>query len=121
MSSLPAETPKIGRGLAGPGRKKGTPNKVTAILKDCILRAAEEAGGGGKDGIVNYLRTQAIENPGPFLGLLGKVLPTQLGDEDNGAITVVIRKFSYADEDAQVLPAAQVLEPATMKLINPPE
>ena len=57
------------------GRQKGTPNKVTALLKDAILQAATNAGNGD---MVAYLERQAIENPGPFMALLGKVLPTQL-------------------------------------------
>lgn len=75
------QTPKIGEGLAGPGRPKGQPNKTTALLKDAILQAAEAA---DKGGLVGYLTVQANENPGPFLALLGKVLPTQIaGDPDN--------------------------------------
>ena len=58
------------------GRKRGTPNKTTALLKDAILQAAE--GAGGKDGMIGYLRTQAVENPGPFMTLLGKVMPHQI-------------------------------------------
>jgi hypothetical protein len=40
------------------GRKKGTPNKTTAVLKEAILLAAEQTGedGKGKDGLVGYLR-----------------------------------------------------------------
>lgn len=34
-------------GNRGKGRKKGTPNKTTALLKDAILKAAECAGGAG--------------------------------------------------------------------------
>jgi hypothetical protein len=68
------------------GRKKGAPNKFTAQLKDMILSAAELAGNdiepGG--GTVTYLKQQAKDNPGPFMSLLGKVLPTQItGDPDN--------------------------------------
>jgi hypothetical protein len=67
---------------AGMGRKKGVPNKTTALLKDAILRAAE--GAGGEEGLVGYLQDQAKKNPGPFMSLLGKVLPTQIaGDPDN--------------------------------------
>jgi hypothetical protein len=77
MSKLEAGRQKTG------GRKKGTPNKTTALLKDAILQAAENAGG-GKDGLVSYLEMQAKLNPGPFLALLGKVLPMQVtGDPDN--------------------------------------
>lgn len=76
------ETLKIGKGKAGPGRPKGVPNKNTTLLKDAILKAATQAGG-GEDGLVQYLQDQAKDNPGPFLALLGKVLPMQVaGDPD---------------------------------------
>jgi len=71
----------IGKGKPGPGRPKGVPNKTTQLLKDAILKAAEEAG--GPDGMVGYLTTQAKVNPQSFLPLLGKVLPMQVvGDAD---------------------------------------
>ena len=70
--------------MAGPGapktggREKGTPNKVTKQLKELILGALDGVGGQA------YLERQAEENPGPFLTLLGKVLPTTLsGDAEN--------------------------------------
>jgi hypothetical protein len=69
---------------AGKGRPKGAVNKTTALLKDAILQAAQAAGGGGKEGMVAYLTQQASDNPGPFMTLLGKVLPMQvIGDDDN--------------------------------------
>lgn len=78
------ESLKIGEGKPGPGRPKGTPNKTTALLKDAILIAAQKAGGDGEDGLINYLQKQAVDNPGPFLSLLGKVLPmTVAGDKEN--------------------------------------
>lgn len=62
------------------GRKKGTPNKVNALLKDDILTAAADA---HPDGRVGYLTEQAQKNPTAFLTLLGKVLPmTVSGDPD---------------------------------------
>lgn len=70
------------------GRTKGTPNKTTALLKDAILKAAENAGDGD---LVAYLTTQATENPGPFLTLLGKVLPMQVDAEVNGQMTVTFK------------------------------
>ena len=79
---------------AGKGRIKGVPNKTTALLKDAILRAAENAG--GPEGMVGYLQTQAIVNPGPFMSLLGKVLPMQVTGEDGGPLTVVLKTFTLA-------------------------
>jgi hypothetical protein len=64
------------------GRVKGTPNKITAQLKDMILQALDEAGG------VEYLLEQASSNPTAFLTLVGKVLPLQVTGENGGAIQV---------------------------------
>ena len=74
------------------GRQKGTPNKMTALLKDAIIEAATLAGDDG--GLVEYLRKQARQNPGPFMALLGKVLPMQVTGEDGGPVQVVINRFS---------------------------
>lgn len=75
------ETAGIGKGTPGPGRPKGVPNKTTALLKDAILKAATDAGNGD---MAEYLRAQAAANPGPFMALLGKVLPLQVtGDGEN--------------------------------------
>jgi len=82
------ETLKIGAGKPGPGRGKGTLNKTNALLKDAILQAASIAG--GKDGIVGYLAIQAVLNPGPFMALLGKVLPMQI--DGHLGLTVIIAK-----------------------------
>jgi len=72
------------------GRQKGTPNRTTALLKDAILIAAQKAGGGSDEGLVSYLETQAKANPGPFMSLLGKVLPMQVTGEDGGDIQVSV-------------------------------
>lgn len=61
-------------------------------LKDALLKAAEIAGGGEPNGLVNYLVVQAKQNPGPFMTLLGKVLPTQISGEGEGNIIVEIVK-----------------------------
>ncbi|MGI8839891.1 MAG: hypothetical protein ACR2F8_03760 [Caulobacteraceae bacterium] len=68
MSNLIPNRPGERRG----GRKKGEPNKITKMLKDMILGALDEAGGEA------YLVRQASENPGAFMTLLGKVLPSDI-------------------------------------------
>lgn len=59
------------------GRKKGTPNKQTAAVKDMVLAALDGVGG------IAYLKRQAEENPTAFMTLVGKVIPTQVNHADN--------------------------------------
>jgi hypothetical protein len=70
------------------GRRKGSVNKTTGVLKDAILQAAQRAG--GKEGLEGYLALQAGLNPGPFMALLGKVLPLQLSGDDEHPFKMVI-------------------------------
>ena len=82
------------------GRPKGALNKTTALLKDAILKAAEQAGNKvGNDGMVSYLEVQATENPGPFMSLLGKVLPMQITGEDGKDIIIRATIGGHAKND----------------------
>jgi hypothetical protein len=79
------------------GRRKGTPNKVGALLKDEILQAAElegdvdnhsaeykaiyediDAEAAKRGGRLGWLRWLARTEPVAFSSLLGKILPTQV-------------------------------------------
>ncbi len=93
-------------GVKTGGRQKGTPNKMTSMLKDAILQAADDAHG---EGLVGYLTVQAVDNPSAFMALLGKVLPLQLtGDEDNPVVLKRIESVIVdpANPDSPRLPAA---------------
>lgn len=68
------------------GRKAGTPNKIPSDLRMMILGALEDAGG------QKYLAEKAKDNPGPFMALLGKVLPKEIKAEI--AATHVISNLS---------------------------
>lgn len=94
MAKKETDEKRIGEGRPGPGRPKGVPNKQTTLLKDAILKAAEEMG--GPDGMVGYLKTLAADSPPAFASLLGKVLPTQLnhGDAEGGKLQVVIQRYA---------------------------
>jgi hypothetical protein len=80
----------------GPGRPKGSKNKTTALLKDAILKAATDAGNGD---MAAYLQQQAKDNPGPFMALLGKVLPMQVTGDGGGPVGVLF-KTVYESEDS---------------------
>lgn len=74
------------------GRQKGSPNKLTAQLKDMILTALEES---HPDGGIGYLKQTAIDHPAAFITLVGKVLPLQVsGDPENPLFPKVINVIS---------------------------
>ncbi len=77
------------------GRAKGTPNKTTMLLKDAILKAATDAGDGD---LSAYLRVQSKMNPGPFMALLGKVMPTQITGADGGPLKIEAVRFGEKDD-----------------------
>ena len=78
---------QIGRHKTG-GRKIGTPNKSTQLLKEAILSAFQEKGG------TTYLK-QLPDNL--FVQLLSKILPRNLSEElseDIKPVQLYIRGFS---------------------------
>lgn len=79
---------KWGGKQPGAGRPKGVPNKLNGDIKAMILGALQDVG--GRD----YLAARALDTPTAFMGLLGKVLPTQLTGENGSPIAV---DFRWAD------------------------
>lgn len=78
------------------GRVAGTPNKLTGDIKAMILGALHKAGG------IDYLYAQSELNPGPFMTLVGKVLPLQVTGANDGPvmiITGVAREADKTDEE----------------------
>jgi hypothetical protein len=67
------------------GSRKGKPNVATKELKDMILGALSDAGG------QKYLAQQAIDNPGAFMGLIGKVLPKDINANVDMQGTVITK------------------------------
>ncbi len=59
----------------GAGRKKGSPNRTTAQIRDAIMEAFERKGG------VDYLEELAGAEPKTFAMLLARILPTEFKGE----------------------------------------
>lgn len=74
------------------GSRKGRPNKINKELKDMVLGALSDAGG------QKYLSQQAIENPGAFMSLVGKLLPKEIkADVDMKSESVVSHSLAFLD------------------------
>jgi hypothetical protein len=57
------------------GRKMGTPNKISPILKQAVFLAAASAGDRlAEDQVIEYLNRVALENPKAFASLLGRAI-----------------------------------------------
>lgn len=74
------------KGVKKPNQGKRGPNKENKALRDMILQALTDQPGGG----VEYLKVQAVENPGPFMTLLGKVLPTTLANDSSAPLVLTL-------------------------------
>lgn len=75
---------EVGSGAAGPGRPKGVRNKLTN-LRDSVLEAFDQVGG------TEYLARLANgtqSDRAAFVGLVSKVLPTQINANVEGGIQV---------------------------------
>ena len=62
------------------GSRLGKPNKNTQLIREMVATALNTVGG------ADYLARVAESHPGPFMGLLGKVMPVQIEGEGGGAV-----------------------------------
>lgn len=83
MTTTPKNTGQFGKG--NPGKPKGAKNKDAALIRDMIAQALTEVGG------VAYLAAVAQSHPGPFLALIGKVMPIQVEGAGGGAVQHSLR------------------------------
>ena len=91
----------MAKGQKTGGRVAGTPNKSTALVKDMILEALNEAGG------VFYLIDRAMDNPTAFMTLVGKVLPLQISGDRESPLEVSWSDHETAAKLATILEAVQ--------------
>jgi hypothetical protein len=95
---------KAGGASPNPSGRPPGPSAPTLILKDAYLMAAKIAGGGGDDGLVNYLVERAREHPVAFLSGLSRIIPIEVEAKGDGRIVIeVIQRFDTPGEDAKLI------------------
>lgn len=81
------KTDENGKVKRGPGRPKGSPNKLGAAAKDVIAQAAEQLGGVAR--LVEWAKEDPQNEKAFWSSVYPKLLPLQLsGDPDNPVQTV---------------------------------
>ncbi|UYQ70978.1 hypothetical protein OF122_13010 [Pelagibacterium flavum] len=77
---------KPGSGKAGPGRPKGSRNKVTSEAKAVIAEAAERLG--GVERLVAWARADAQNEKAFWAQVYPKLLPLQVTGEGGGPVKI---------------------------------
>ena len=77
------------------GRAKGTPNALTASIKDAIQNAFEELGG------TSYLVHVGRTDPRTFCALLSRLLPTKLANADGSPLLAALTELTDAQLEAR--------------------
>ena len=82
------------------GRRRGTPNRNTQLLREVVLLAAAAAGSEkGKNGLFLYLKGVAKKKPAIFVPLLGKILPLQVESQQISKTEVTYRGAAEIREE----------------------
>lgn len=77
------------------GRARGTPNALTASIKDAIHNAFEELGG------MSYLVHVGRTDPRTFCALLSRLLPTKLANADGSPLLAALTELTDAQLEAR--------------------
>ena len=80
-------TEENGQIKRGPGRPKGSPNKLQQAAKDMIAQAAEELG--GLDRMVAWANEDKQNERAFWSSIYPKLLPLQITGEGGGAIRII--------------------------------
>jgi hypothetical protein len=96
---------RVGEGRPGPGRPKGTLNKLTLAAKEALEYAFDAIG--GQDALAAW----AKENPTEFFKLFAKLIPArhELTGANGGPVEIEQRYAGYSDADLDKLIAAKVI------------
>ena len=81
---------KITGGKPGPGRPKGSRNKVTGVAKDIIAEAADRLG--GVERLVAWAKEDAQNERAYWSQIFPKLLPLQVAGDPDAPVVHEIRR-----------------------------
>jgi hypothetical protein len=84
----PPKRIRVGTGMPGPGRPKGSQDRITRTIKDAIEIAAKECHPQGLAGWLLERAQGGVEDRKIFAGMVAKVIPAQLQASVQGGIVV---------------------------------
>lgn len=76
----------MAKGRKTGGRQKGSPNKLTASMKEAFREAFDARGG------VPALIAWAETNETAFYNLVGRLIPTEMTGPEGGPLTITIKR-----------------------------
>jgi len=103
----------------GAGRRPGSVNGTTRILKEAAILAAELEGrdGNGQDGLVGFFRRVANEDIRSFAAILGRIIPLQA--ENKGDVRVEVT-YDTIDQVREELEACGISIDMVKKALHQP-
>lgn len=86
---MPSNLKTDGKGQVkkGPGRPKGSPNKINKAAKDAIADAAEALGGSAR--LVDWVKEDPANEKAFWTTIYPKLVPVTLGGDPDSPINVV--------------------------------
>ena len=81
------KTDENGQVKRGPGRPKGSPNKINKAAKDAIADAAEALGGSAR--LVDWVKEDPANEKAFWTTIYPKLVPVTLGGDVDNPINVV--------------------------------
>lgn len=82
----------IGEGTPGPGRPRGSQNKLTRAVKDAFQAAFEDLQGDENNNLLSW----AQANPTDFYKLASKLIPSEINASVTGNLTATIAGLGKA-------------------------
>ena len=86
----------------GQGRPKGSMNRATRAVKECLLEAFEKMGG------MKAFVAWGKENPTEFYKLWGKIIPTEIRNADGESFKLVLVEQIVGEPEEEQPPAESV-------------